>query len=392
MKHVFKVLLHLLTLTIAVFMPVAVTTYEEPSPVYLGVTFCGDTVNEAKLLIDKVKDYTNLLVLQSGSIMENQSAINEICDYATGAGLNIIVYFGWFDPDSQWQLSWLDYAHERWADKFLGIYYSDEPAGRYLDYDWSDLFSEMKEKHSAHYQIIALAIDGYLNGTLPRDYKEAASRFVDLLQDNPCLKELHKRSITAFTSDYALYWFDYLGGYDVVFAEFGWNNSVAQEISLVRGAAKIQDKDWGAIITWKYETPPYLDTGEEIFTQMQTALESGAKYIVLFNYPILEDNPYGTLLDSHFKALEKTWDLIESTPRTSHNSPETESVLVLPENYGYGMRSDQDKIWFWEPDENCLEIWQLARFMLNQEGLNLDIVYAHQDYPHVNIYSTCLVA
>ena len=137
MKHVFKVSINLLTIIIAVLMPVAVTTHEEPSPVYLGVTFCGDTVDEAKLLIDKVEAYTNLLVLQSGSIMENQSAINEICDYATSAGLNIIVYFGWFDPDSQWQLSWLDYAQERWADKFLGIYYSDEPAGRYLDYDWS---------------------------------------------------------------------------------------------------------------------------------------------------------------------------------------------------------------------------------------------------------------
>ncbi|MGD2066550.1 MAG: hypothetical protein PVI43_05210, partial [Candidatus Bathyarchaeota archaeon] len=70
MKHVFKVLLNLLTIVLVAFMPVAVTTQEEQSPVYLGVTFCGETVNEAKQLIDKVKAYTNLLVLQSGSIME----------------------------------------------------------------------------------------------------------------------------------------------------------------------------------------------------------------------------------------------------------------------------------------------------------------------------------
>lgn len=392
MKHVFKVLMNMLTIVLVAFMPVAVTIQEEQSPVYLGVTFCGDTVYEAKQLIDKVKDYTNLLVLQSGSIMENQSAINEICDYATCAGLHVIVYFGWFDPDSQWQLSWLDYAQERWADKFLGVYYSDEPGGRYLDYDWSGLFSEMKQNHTAHYQIMAPAIDGYLDGTLPRNYEEAANRFVCLLKENQCLNELHRRSITAFTSDYALYWFDYLGGYDVVFAEFGWNNSVAQEIALVRGAAQLQNKDWGAIITWKYEQPPYLDTGEEMFTQMQTALESGAKYIVLFNYPTIEGNLYGTLIDSHFEALKRTWELIESMPRTTQNSLNPENVLVLPENYGYGMRSVKDKIWFWEPDEECLEIWNFARFMLNQKGLNIDIVYEHQDYSHANTYATCLIA
>jgi hypothetical protein len=37
----------------------------EATPFYVGVTFCGNTTTEAKLLIDKVKDYTNLLVLQS---------------------------------------------------------------------------------------------------------------------------------------------------------------------------------------------------------------------------------------------------------------------------------------------------------------------------------------
>ena len=66
MKNVFKVTVNLLTIIIAVFMPIAVKTDEEQSPIYLGVTFCGDTVNEAKQLIDKVNDYTNLLVLQSG--------------------------------------------------------------------------------------------------------------------------------------------------------------------------------------------------------------------------------------------------------------------------------------------------------------------------------------
>jgi hypothetical protein len=33
---------------------------------YFGVSFCGNTAAEAKLLIDRAKCYTNLFVLQSG--------------------------------------------------------------------------------------------------------------------------------------------------------------------------------------------------------------------------------------------------------------------------------------------------------------------------------------
>ena len=34
----------------------------KPTPVYVGVTYCGNNVTEAKLLIDRVKSYTNLFV------------------------------------------------------------------------------------------------------------------------------------------------------------------------------------------------------------------------------------------------------------------------------------------------------------------------------------------
>jgi hypothetical protein len=49
---------------------------------YVGVTYCGSSVQEAKELIDKVKNYTNLFILQSGPLATNSEAINEIGDYA----------------------------------------------------------------------------------------------------------------------------------------------------------------------------------------------------------------------------------------------------------------------------------------------------------------------
>src|SRR4030066_2462603 len=60
---------------------------------FFGVTFGGKTTDEAKLLIDKVKGYTNLFVVDSWDISLNETALDEICEYATNADLSIIVYF-----------------------------------------------------------------------------------------------------------------------------------------------------------------------------------------------------------------------------------------------------------------------------------------------------------
>ena len=127
----------------------------EVADCYVGVTFTGNTAAEAKLLIDRVKDYTNLFVLQSGPVSENETATNEICDYATEAGLDIIVYFGDLDPATLarqeealgktvvWRVPWLSMAKQRWGDKFLGVYYYDEPGGIWLDYEGWGNFVEL---------------------------------------------------------------------------------------------------------------------------------------------------------------------------------------------------------------------------------------------------------
>ena len=48
-------------------------TTTKTKPIHLGVSFCGNTTTEAKLLIDKVKNYTNLLILQSGPVSKNET-------------------------------------------------------------------------------------------------------------------------------------------------------------------------------------------------------------------------------------------------------------------------------------------------------------------------------
>jgi len=366
-----------LTLTIITLLAISATTIltlnhlaeksEEPEDCYVGVSFGGNTAAEAKLLIDRVKSYTNLFVLQSGPISENETATNEICDYAITAGLDSIVFFGDLDPrvlgkDLLWRLSWLDISKQRWGDHFLGVYYYDEPGGIYLDFD--------RNESSRNFPYANLS------------YDQIADLFNLGFQRDQGFRKLEENSIEIFTSDYALYWFDYLADYNVVLAQVGWNHSQIQDIALVRGAARMQDKSWGAIITWKYNEPPYLDSGEVIYDQMRIAYESGAEYIVIFNYPTLEGNEYGIMLDEHFEALESFWNDVVKNPEVVHGSIEAEAALVLPKNYGWGMRHPDDRIWgWWGPDEKSPQIWTISRQLLSQYELLLDIVYEDPAFP-----------
>jgi hypothetical protein len=334
---------------------------------FVGVTFSGYSVSNAKLLIDRVQNFTNLLVIQSGPASKNETMLNEICDYAVNAGLSIIVYFGKFNLE--WQPLWLDTAKEKWESSFLGVYYFDEPAGSLLDN-----FEKMwNESSSSEYQF-----------EIPGSYDEMAEFFVHSWKTMPSLPIVKERNLVAFTSDYALHWFDYLAGYDVVFAQFGWNQSRAQDIALVRGAAKVQDKTWGAIVTWTFDSPPYLEDGEKLYEDLVMAYNNGAEYIVIFNYPEITD--YGILDDEHFLALERFWQEIQVD--SGHVTVVADSVLVLPKNYGWGMRSQNDSIWgLWEADEKSPQIWNISRTLLSRYGTNLDIVYEDDRFSLDDKYS-----
>ena len=143
----------------------------------------------------------------------------------------------------------------------------------------------------------------------------------------------------------------------------------------------------GTIITWTYDKPPYLVGGAEMYNQLVTAYTSGAKYLVIFDYPQIPGNPYGILTDEHFMALEKFWN---TTSNLKVNN-QAEAVLVLPPNYGWGMRNPQDLIWgIWAPDSTSSQIWNISRKLLTQYGLSLDIVYEASQFPlegkYQNIY------
>ena len=122
-----------------------------------------------------------------------------------------------------------------------------------------------------------------------------------------------------------------------------------------RGAAEVQNKDWGVMITWTYNGTPYIESGEELYNDMILAYHAGAKYVVVFDYPKIVR--YGILTEEHFDAMKKFWNYIHSSPE-SHGNFEGEVVYVLPEDYGFGFRGSNDTIWgLWEADQLSKKIW-----------------------------------
>jgi hypothetical protein len=372
---VFSVLLALILLpsSVAFFEPYSQWARSDGSisdDFYVGVSFCGRTVEDAKCLIDKAKDFTNVFVVQSLPISYNEAALNEICDYAVSSELSIIVYFSIFEEF--WQINWLDSAEARWGSNFLGVYLYDEPGGLQVDQPSQ--------------------IGGRFRNT---SYEDAAQWFFDAFWNyrTRCdLRMLKMRAIKTYVSDYALYWFDYEVGYDCVFVQFGWNHSRPLHVALCRGAANMHERDWGAIITWTYSCNPYLESGDELYDDLVLAYDNGANYALVFNYPYASNSTYGILEEEHFEAISRFWDFTKQNSRSNELTGRV--AYVLPEYYGYGFRGLDDNIWGrFEADSLTPQIYGDVNKLLMQFGSKLDIIYDDKslfDNPATERYSEIL--
>jgi hypothetical protein len=95
MKKTFKVALHVALIVSIILLSLFIIDYYDTEnsssqPFFFGVT-CGSTkVDEIKLLIDRVKEYSNLFVINSWDIALNETALTEVCEYAINSKLSII--------------------------------------------------------------------------------------------------------------------------------------------------------------------------------------------------------------------------------------------------------------------------------------------------------------
>jgi hypothetical protein len=331
---------------------------ERSSEIFVGIDVAYDNVEEIKLLVDDVSSYTNTIVIGSSGITHNFSKLDDVCQYVYDRGLHFMIYAHPLNnsDDLAIQRQWIIDAKPQWGDNFLGLYAYDEPGGRQLD--------------NATYKVV------HDEDWFADNWTDAADKFVRNMSQvlNITIKDAMGAShLPLFTSDYALYWFDYKAGYAVVFGEFGWNYSRQLNVALCRGAGNVQNKDWGVMITWTYTKPPYLESGSELYDDMVLAYENGAQYILVFDTN--EDYTHGVLQEDHLDALKRFWQYANDNPRVSH--PTRNSVAyVLPKDYAYGFRGPHDNIWgLWEADAFSLEISTQVGSLIDRYPNRLDIVY-----------------
>ena len=483
-------------------------------PFYVGVTYCGSSITEAEQLIDKVKSYTNLLVLDSATFMLDVNGTQEIGDYAVNAGLNVILC-EIRGGDGAVVGSILNMAQSRWGSNFLGLYFDDEPGGKMLDattnlyvsndtivkqgnggeimvypsnasndyqfYPSGEILmsssspaenttvegvsnvivssstsliyfpngtigstpSSSYTYSNGTYEIVHPQTLYYLpNGTVLNEAGEAATNQPDgtrtienredvgisnsnsdsvpideseevtvdpgsisqfesyqqvwdstPLQDSTAVANVfldtdhhnigsigNQSDVPLFTADYGLDWFDYKGGYNVVLGELGWNQPTTQNIALVRGAADMQNKSWGTMIDWQYLSPPTLMSGNQMYNAMKQSYESGAQYVVVFNYSP-DNNGVGLLQKEQFAAIQKFWKDVVENPRETNNVTAVDA-FVLPTDFGGGLRNQNDNIWgLWPGNSTSQQVWSNLQTALGKYGSKLDIIYNDPAYP-----------
>ena len=378
-------LLFSLTLIIIIVSPFFVAIWNQSSreensepEFFVGVEYAIDnySIEGCKALVDRVKNFTNFFVIDTVGITYDFYKLNEVCDYVYESGLHFMVFFlplheeyvvSTDDREQRLHVMrynyyphlWIADAKEKYENKFLGAYVMDEPGGHQLDNGSSQLVSSAESQ------------------------EEAADTYTKWLRahiDYYIYSRKHE-GISILTSDYGLYWFDYKAGYDTVLVEFAWNHSRPLHVGLCRGAATVQDREWGAMLTWTYvDKEPYLVEGPELYEDLVLAYQNGAKYTVIFDHPDTDYSDYGILAEKygHFTALEDFWDYVNSNP-DKHGTQKSDVAYVLPKNFGFGFRDDGDKIWgLWsaDSDERTEKIWNDVNVLLEEYGFRLDIVYS----------------
>jgi len=346
-------------------------TSASSQPFFVGIeTGWNSNVSDCEALIDKVKNYTNLFIIASPLILSNETLLNETCDYAYNAGMYFMpAYYRDIFNNVDFSYTpavWFAAAKEQFGDKLLGIYFYDEPAGSQLD------------------ESLNLTSNNVINATTtPASYLDYADWFFRIWTQSDGVPKAanftHNLGSSLFVSDYALYWFDYKLEYDTVFAQFGWNNSRPLQISLVRGAAEAQNKSWGAIITWTYTQPPYLESGTQIYNDMVLAYNSGATYIAIYDS---SQNYTSTTLTTpnDFNALKEFWNYMQQN-FDKHGSLKADTAVVLPQDYGFGFGSPHDSVWqYHQATYWSQKMYSDITNLINQYKSNIDIVYSDPQF------------
>jgi len=92
------------------------------------------------------------------------------------------------------------------------------------------------------------------------------------------------------------------------------------------------------------------------------------------------------LQDEQFGAIQRFWTDVVQNPKDTNNVT-AQDALVLPNDYGWGMRNQNDTIWgLWQPDNSSQQVWNALQASLSKYGSKLDIIYDDPAYPTAGRY------
>jgi len=338
---------------------------EQPN-ILVGVDVGYGDESDVYRVADAVQGYANLIIIGSLNVTSDPAKLTRVCDYLYDKGFSFIVFVGYGPvmpkgPDPQF----FNTTVKQWGSKFLGAYIFDEPGGKQLDYSPGSLhYIDKPIKQASNYTDAA---EQYVKDI----YSFAIDYAGPTYYDAPNLE--------VFTSDYALYWFDYLSGYNAVLAQFVGNQSRQIAISLCRGAANVQGRSWGAIITFSQGST--IENPQQLYSDMVLAFENDAKYIVVFDSSSNQTSTpgIGLLTAQHLDSMKRFWTYAIAHPRVDLDPAEV--AYVLPADFGFGFRGTNDTVWGLtfplNETDSALQskIWNDTNNLVAQYGEKLDIVY-----------------
>ena len=86
--------------------------------------------------------------------------------------------------------------------------------------------------------------------------------------------------------------------------------------------------------------------------------------------------------------MKNFFNNIKAYPRTVYEGTEGQVAMVLPENYGWGARRQNDNIWgLWPADDKAPLIWENMNKLIMKYGFELDIIFYDARFPPKDKYS-----
>jgi parallel beta-helix repeat protein len=115
-----------------------------------------------------------------------------------------------------------------------------------------------------------------------------------------------------------------------------------------------------------------------MYSDMVLAYDSGATYIAVYDS---SHNYTGTTLtQDDFNALKEFWNYVQQNPG-KQGSLKADTAVVLPQDYGFGFRSQDDSVWQYHNATSWTQKMYIdVTNLLNKYNSSLDIVYGDPQF------------